>query len=302
LLEVQDCWQQDRAAALAEMEQDAAELERRQRRLSEAEQALASVRAELHQKHEALARLRAALEAWQARLAGQEAGWQAQRELLLSDLEARERRLQRRQEQLDEVQRRRNQRRQAEVAELAGARERCEEARRQYSALWQDCERLRQDLLRQEQALAGRALALDRLRQELVHQAPDSARAESRLARLERRESSRLESEMRHLEAQRDVLTAERQRLDELAGQLRQQADDLAERLRQAQQQQADWEQQQAVACGEEEQRREELRRLHAQHALDERQLRQLRDQLEGVARVLIEEGGLADPPAQQAA
>jgi hypothetical protein len=299
LLEVQERWQQERAAALGELEQGAADLTLRERQLAQAEQGLDDLRAGLLQRQEALGRMRAASEAFQARLASQEAGWQAQRELLLSDLEQRERLLERRQGQLGEVQRRRNLRRQEEVRELARARERSEEARRQYSSLWQECEHLRGTLLRHEQTLASRTLALDRFRHEQVHQAPNSARAEARLARLERREAQALEGELRHLEAQRDLLAAERRRLDELAGLLKRQGDDVAERLRQYQEQHSAWESRQATADVEEQQRRDELRRLRAQHALDERQLRQLREQLEGIARVLIEE---ADPPAQQAA
>jgi pSer/pThr/pTyr-binding forkhead associated (FHA) protein len=299
LLEVQERWQQERTAALAELEQTSEELARREQQLSQAELDVAALRTGLHQQHEALRRMRAGVEGWQVRLASQESSWLAQRDLLLPDLEARERLLRRRQEQLEEVHRRRNLRRQAEVMELTQARQRCEEARRQYSALWQECERLRQELIRQKQTLTGRALALERYRQEVINQSSDSPRAETQLLRLDRNEALRLDDETRHLETQRDLLIAERHRLDALASQLQKQADELAARLQQHQEQQAAWESQQASSSAEEDQRQEELRRLRAQRALDERQLRQLRDELEGIARLLIEE---ADPPAQQAA
>jgi pSer/pThr/pTyr-binding forkhead associated (FHA) protein len=303
LLEVQDRWQQERSDVLADLDRTAAELAGRERQITQSEEEVASLRAGLLLDRESLGRMRLAVQGWQARLASQDSSWQAQRELLLSDLEARERLLQRRQDQLEEVQRRRNLRRQAEVAELAQARQRCEEARRQYSALWLECERLREALVGQEQALAGRALALERSRQELITQAPDSARAEARLVRVERDETVRLEGETRHLQAQRDLLKAERGRLDELSAHLRQQGDELVQRVRQWQDQQTEWERQQASDSTDEEQRQQELRRLRVQHALDERQLRQLRDELEGLARLLIEEGDSpSDPPARQAA
>jgi hypothetical protein len=180
------------------------------------------------------------------------------------------------------------------VAQLAQARQRCEEARRQYSTSWQECQQMREALLRQEQALAGRALALERYRQEVVHQAADSARAEARLGRLERGEASHLDAETRHLEAQRALLKKERQRLDELAAGLQKQGDDVAGQMRRYQEQQDELERRQAGDRAEEAQGQQELRRLRAQRALDERQLRQVREELEGLARMLIEDGDMS--------
>src|SRR5262249_27234846 len=99
------------------------------------------------------------------------------------------------------------------------------------------------------------------------------------------------EGEAQRIEQQRRQLIAERQRLDELSSSLRRREDELAEGLRR-------WEQTRsgrdadALATREaQEQREQEVRRLRAQYAIAERQLRQLREGLERIGGLLIEDG-----------
>ena len=85
--------------------------------------------------------------------------------------------------------RRRHERCQDELARLAEERAHAEEARRQYGLL----AGVRADagLARQGRVLSSRALALERYRLELIQQSADSARAESRLGKLEKQERRR---------------------------------------------------------------------------------------------------------------
>jgi pSer/pThr/pTyr-binding forkhead associated (FHA) protein len=301
LLEVQQAWQEERTTALAELEAVAARLSAREQELARAEERTRTGRLELHHGQEDLAAARGALEGREARLASEQAGWQAQREQLLARVEERERLLEQRRRQLDEVQERRNRRRKEEVAQVQSARARCDEARRQSSQLWQECEGLRAALAERERRLLAEAQALERLRAELLQQAPDSARAEGRLERLGKREAARLEADSRHLQAEGDRLRRERERLDDDARRLGQLEEALLARQRDWSRQVGEWEQQCALAEEEERRRQEELRRLRAQRALDERQLRQLREEIERLARVLIEEAP-EQTPAQKAA
>jgi hypothetical protein len=293
-LQVQQSWEQDRGAVLAALEADAASLERREQDLRQSEQEVASARAYLARQQETAVALRGALEGSQTRLLAERAEWQTRHDGLLADLDGRERLLTIRSEQLEEIHRQRRERRQEEDARLAEDRARTEEARRQYSSLWQECERQRETLARQERELGVRALALERYRHETLQQTPDSARAELQLTKVEKSERSRHESEAQRIEQQRQLLIAERQRLDELTSSLRRREDELAEGIRR-------WEQIQTVRDADalatreaQEQREQELRRLRAQHAIDERQLRQLREELERIARMLIEDGDQA--------
>ena len=48
--------------------------------------------------------------------------------------------------------------------------------------------------------------------------------------------------------------------------------------------------------------RRQELHRLHGRHVQDERQLAAVREEVERLARLLLEAAEPAGPPAQQAA
>jgi pSer/pThr/pTyr-binding forkhead associated (FHA) protein len=301
LLQVQEGWQEERAAALAELEATAAGLAEREVELKTAAQIIEAARLHLELRQAELSRLKSTLEGWQARLLVQESGGQAEREALLGQVESRERMLEVRSRQLEDVHQRRNRRRRREVEELHQARARCDEARRQYGALWQECEHLRETLGRQERALSGRVLALERYRQETISQSPDSSRAESQLEKLRRREGARLQAEARDLAAERQKLQEERARLDLQATRLRELEEELLLEQREHADEVARWESRIAAAGVEEEQRLEEVRRQRALQALHERQVRQLRDEVERLARVMLEEAE-APPSVPQAA
>ncbi len=292
LLQVQDRWQQERDAALKDLETAIERLSQREGELLASERVVEAAHEESERRRQDLVLLRESLEGWRARLTTEEAQWQAQREALLADVDSRERLLRLRGEQLEDVHQRRNRRRQQEVVEFQAARARCEEARRQYGQLWQECEQMRAALAQQERTLSSRVLALERFRQETIAQAPDSARAESRLDRLTRRNASRLEAEVRDLATERRKLQSERISLDEQAVRLGKLEEELLRRQRDYSASIAEWENRRAAAEQEDLLREEEIRRLQAQCALSERQLRALRDEIERIVRGLIEEAG----------
>lgn len=297
LVEVQERWQEERRVALEELQEAGERLNARERELAAAEGRLKLLDAEGQRRQENNVRLRLALEGRQSRLEAERGEWLAHREELLTQVEERERLAQRRREQLDEVQQRRNRQRKRELTELHLVRNRCDEARRQYSQLWQECEGLRDRLSEQERVLSGKAMALDRYRQELVNQAPDSARADNWIERLGKREANRLEVEARAVRVERNRLLAERSRLNDDLTQLRRLEEELAARQQEWVRQVAEWERQRATSEEELLQREQEAARYQAQHAIAERQLRSLREELERLARALIEEA--IDPRAQ---
>jgi hypothetical protein len=298
LLQLRDAWEQEREAALAELEAAALRVNVREDQLLASQRVIEVAREEGERRRQELAGVRESLEGWQARLTSQEVHAQAQRAVLLAEIDSRERQVELRGEQLREVHQRRNRRRQQELAEFQAARARCEEARRQHSELWHECEQLRAALVQQERTQSGRALALERFRQETIAEAPDSAKAESRLDRLARRNAERQEAEARDLTTERRKLQQERGRLDEQSAQLGKLEEELLHRQREYSASVSDWENRQAEAQQEDRLREEEIFKLQARLASSDKQLRALREEIERIARSMIEE---ADGPARAA-
>jgi hypothetical protein len=302
LLEVQARWEQERAEALAEVLAGTGRLEQREEQAEARGRVLEVREQELSQRQEALVRQRSALEGRQARLAAREAGWETTCSALLGEVEGQEQQVALRARQLEETQQRRDRRRQEELAELQTLRSSCESLRHNYAELWQECQRQCEELAREGRTLSGRALALERYRVELLARSPNSARAERRVERLRRKDAARLEAEAREVEAGRRVLREESRRLDQRARRLAEQEEELTAAQEALAREVAEWEAKQAAGEQEELRRQQELRRLRAQQALDQGQLAALHDELERVARLLIEEAEGPALPAQQAA
>jgi chromosome segregation ATPase len=290
LLRLQDDWQRERDTAQAELEQLAAQLQARERAVAQGERTLELRQAELQRRAEAVARQRSALEAQRVRLATRDAAAEHALAASRDDLDAERRRVESRQVHYERVHQRRNDLRRGEAAALHGLLARLDTARQSYHDSWQDCERLRAHLDQQTRALSGQAVALERARQELLGKTTDPARAADRLDRLTRGEIERLDAEARRIDEERRKLASERSRLDDQAAAIARREADLAERAA-AQVAQADAEAEALVTAQEEAREgRDELRRARARHALAERELRQLRDELDRVARALYED------------
>ena len=162
--------------------------------------------------------------------------------------------------------------------------------RRQYIALWKECQLRRKELSREQCDMAARAVGVEQMRREIVATAPDAAGAERRMKRLRRREILRIEAGEKAIETARQDLAAESDRLDELAERLQAQQKDFVARQMELVRQQATWEEREAEAEDAEQRRRLELQRLVARREQDERQIAQLRDEVERVASVIMNE------------
>jgi hypothetical protein len=312
LLELHLAWGIEHNAVLEAVEAAARALAQREERLRAWEQELQAQgqaagagELELRQRQQELSEVRVGLEGWQARLTAREAAWEAERTALLTQVRAREEAAAAQVERLEELRQRRLRRRGDELEAVRQARARCEELRKDYAALWQEYQERRAQLAQEQRELAARSLALEHLRQDLLARAPDPAALGRRLEKLERRHRVRLEAEEKALAEERRVLVAEGLRLEERARHLRQQEDDLIARHEEWARQQAEWEEERQEAAEVEVRRRQEVEHLRARHDVDERQLGQLREEVERIARLLIDEPEPAPalpPPASQAA
>jgi len=297
LLELHEMWEPERSAILAQFEAAARELVRIEQRLAEREQALTAGEADLHQRRQALLDIRCSLEAWQARLTARETFLDNERIMLLADVRAREEMAEAQARRLEEIRQRRARRRSQEIEELRSARAQHEQMRRDYALLWQECQDRRAELIRAHRELAAKALALEQFRQELLARATDTPRADKRLERLRRRNLARIQAEGRDLQRERNALRKETKRLDLREARLIEWEEKLLAQHEDWMKQIADWEEQQAAAAALEQHRQQELRHWQTLHERDERELIQLREEVERIAGLLLEENEIAKPP-----
>ncbi len=297
LLELHELWEPERSATVAQFEAAARELVFVEQGLTEREHALAAGEGDLRLRQKALCDVRCSLEAWQARLTARETFLDNERVMLLADVRAREEMAECQTRRLEEIRQRRARRRSQELEELYAARSQHEQMRRDYALLWQECQDRRAELIREQRELAAKALALEQFRQELLGRTADTPGADKRLQRLRRRNLARLQAEERDLERERAALRGETKRLDLRDARLIDLEEKLLAQHEDWMKQVADWEDRQAAATALEQHRQQELRHWQLLHERDERQLIELRQELERIAGMLLEESESAKPP-----
>ena len=301
LVRVQDEWQRERETGLAELESVARTLHEREQRLLTREREADGVAAECRKRQQVLAQMRFSLEGWQARLRSREATWEAERAGLLTQVRAREEAAVGLLKRLQDLARRRQAQRAKEVEELAGARKRCEDLRQQYVVLWEECQRRRTELSREQRELAAQTLALEQARMELVGAAPDAAKAERRVERLRRRNLARIAAAEREVERARAALAGEAARLDGLARHVQQEQEGLTARSDEWTRVRTAWEAKRIAEEDADERRRLDAEMLYARHAQDAQVIARLSEELERTACLLMGEGEEAAPSAQAA-
>jgi hypothetical protein len=302
LLEVFEAWDPERSAVVAQFETAARELVQHEQRITAREQVLAAGEADLPQRQQALFEVRCSLEAWQARLTARETFLDNSRVMLLADVRAREEVAEAQVQRLEEMRLRRIRRRSQEIEELRVARAQHEQMRRDYALLWQECQERRADLIREHRETSAKALALEQFRQELLRRTADTPGAEKRLERLRRRDLARIQAEESDLRSERAALMGETKRLDQRAARLVEEEETLVVRHEEWMRQVAEWEDQRAASAELEQHRQQELRRWQLLHEQDERQLTELREEVERIARLLLDEADIVTPSVNQAA
>ncbi len=290
LLRAQQAWHEQQIALVPELEQAAQQLQERETRVRQREQQLERFQADLLQQQQVNGAIHTQLEGWQTRLTAWSSSWQAERAAWLLRLQTREAVVERRQGILDRLRQRWAERRRLEREQLDGERMRCREIQRQYIALWEECQQRKHDLQEGQRTLAERNLALQQLQLEIVGRAPDSAAAEKRLERLRRQWSAfQSRSEKARTELRRALANE--------AARLQIQADDLVHRMQLLDQREEEthreytlWDQSRAQAEQVQRQHEAELDRLRASQQLQDRQIAELRDEVERVVRLMLDE------------
>lgn len=153
----------------------------------------------------------------------------------------------------------------------------------------------------ERRTVAAQALALEQWRKEHVSPSERPAAAK-RLERLERQWASQCAIAARELERFQDLLTVEATRLDELAVRLKRDALDAAARLTTMDQRANELERERQALSAEQERMAAQMDLARIRWEAAERRALDLRDEVERVARLLIDSGPVLALPTGQAA
>jgi hypothetical protein len=228
--------------------------------------------------------------------------WEEEKELLLASLRAQEDLFGQQFTALNNLRQCWGKRRLRQIYRLRAERTTYKELRREAEALRLDCLRRSAVLGKEQRALLERALALEQYRQRWIARAANPKAAEKRLERLRRRWAALAASAERTLAQERKALETQAARLQERAGQLQQDADELAGREAELSAREAAWEQKQIHEQREHEKNQQELDSLRRQRQAQEQQIAALREEIERLARVLLDDNDPKPLPAARAA
>jgi pSer/pThr/pTyr-binding forkhead associated (FHA) protein len=283
-------WQQDRESVVLDFEQTADALRFREQQIEEEERRLEQLAGDLRLRQVDLTQLRLHLEGWQARLHQRDIEAAAERDLLLVQVRAREEQATELSQQLALLRERWSERRRQEKTRLQGELACFQEMRRQYSALWEEYQRRDDELSQNLRSVAERSLALEQLQQELVGRSENSAGLEKRLERLRGQHATLFAEVDQRLSRERQSLETEAARLDELAKRQHHQTEVLLVRETDLSARQTAWEHQHLLGEHATAQRERELQTLRMITQTQERQLAELRDEVERLVRILFDE------------
>lgn len=301
LLRVQQDWEQDRALAVADLERNAGYLREREEALASAEQELDDATARCDQRQADIAYVRRYLESWQARLTVRAAAWERERACFLADVAAREKLAGHRLKLLLRIGRLWQQRRREEVEHLQAEQAACTQLREELSRAREEWLNRHEALAVAQRNLAERLALLDRSVEAEQGQPTDEA-DNARLRQFQKRLAAISLAAEKALAREYRVLGEEAARIEERFDQIHPYAQKilLLETNLSRERQQRD------IRQDETEEERGRLRfdveRLEAQQQTYDRQIAELSEEVERLARLLFEYSDTNTPPALQAA
>jgi chromosome segregation ATPase len=290
LVTAQHHWEQERDTAAAELEELGKRLQAHEAEIGQREQALHIAEERQRQLREQAAALQRHLEAWQARVTARETTWESDRDRLLFDVSSKEKLAELRLKAIGQLHERWLRRRRREIQWIQGERTAYAKLRHEYAALRQDLLRRSAQLERDQRALAERALAVEQFQQECVASSAYPAAASRRLEKLRSHWASLTTKAQKALNEQREALSKEATELDQQFGRLKKQANKITAQEAELSRQLSTWEHARLLANDEIEQVRTNLQTSQAQRDRYEKQVNDLRDEVERLARLLLDE------------
>lgn len=295
---LQQHWERDREQAAGELEAAAQQLQEQETNLTQKEQNLRSVAESLRKKHRELLQLRQHMVGFRARLRAREMGWEKERNQKLIEIRHREELIKHHFKSLGEIRRRWAVNRRLEVEKLRAERIATESLRKDYAELRQEWQRRCTVLDQEKRLLAEKNLALEQFRQEVLNQSDNAPAADRRVERLRRRWVTQNAHAIRALARDREALKAEMADLEARFAEVQKQAEDVTAAENTFLDKKIAWEHKQALLAAERARLKQELKIARAQSAASEQQLVLMTDEIERIARALLDE---PDPPALQA-
>lgn len=283
-------WQDERAQARVELEEWTVEIYESGRRLAVREEAVHRAEAELRREEEALILLRQHVMAWNARLKTREIGLESERSLALDNVRRREADVERHLRSLGELRQNWVKRRRTELEKLRGERREIEELRKENSELKRRVLEESMSIADVKRTAAEKALALEQYRQELLHKNPNPPAAERRLERLQRRLITQNAEATRSLARHRAILNAEFAKLDARRAELQARAEQVTAAEVELTEKQTAWERQVEKTSVNQDRLQLALEHAEARRNDAEEQVRVIREEIDRIARSLLEE------------
>jgi chromosome segregation ATPase len=290
-LRAQQSWRHDHDAAAAELETLARNLECREQGILQAEE-------ENRRRIEETQQTIRQLEGRQAELTLRTATWEGERDRWAAELRSREEGVERRLAALAELRRQWTERRHQEVARLHEEFNALKQLKEEWATLRAEWVRQHARVADRQRDLAERALALEQYKQQYVVSAGHPAVAEKQIHQLRREWADASATARQELANDRKALDFQMTRLQELFRRTRKLAGEVAVRASHQSERETAEEHKEVLAASDSAKVRQELRSLRAHRAVSEREIAALRDEVERLARLLLDEA----PPAPHAA
>jgi hypothetical protein len=231
-----------------------------------------------------------------------ETSWDSERDRLLVDLRGREALAEKHLGALVALRQRWTKRRRQELDVVRAERAACEKLRQECNTLREELWRRSNTLEEDRRLLAEKALALEQYRQQYVVRATDAAAAERRVERLRRRWLTQNATQIRAATAERQALQQEIAQLQDRHAALHKQMEALTVREANLAQRQTGWEESQALTEVRQDKLQQALQSMQAQRDRYALHLLELQDEVERIARILLEEPELPLGTSPQAA
>lgn len=285
-----DRWHADRAEAAAELEAQATRLLERDFLVQAREQASAQADEVLRQRHQELLQLQEQMIAWRARLHIEENAWDSDKVRMLAELRSKDAAAEQHLAMLVELRQRWAKRRKQEVDELQSERSTLETFRKEFAKLRVELLKRATALEEEKRVIVEKTLALEQYREQTLSRADDDPQADRRLERLRRRWVTQNAEALRNLSRERAALYAELKAIEHRHEELQGRAAEIAAAEMELTEKQTAWDEQQVLLEAQHARLESDLHNAQEQRLFAEQQLVAMREEVERIARALLDE------------
>jgi hypothetical protein len=302
LARARDRWQEEHGTQAGELKFLAARLHEQGQAFLRREEELDAGARELRQRFDELLHQRHQLVGWQARLRTREVSWEAERDRQLAELRTREELAERMLAALVELRQRWAKRRRRELDVLQQERDAGEKVRQEYVALREERRRLAWEIEDERSQVTAKVLAVEQFRQQVLNKSGDVAAGERRVERLRRRWLTENANVLRNLQRERDAFQLEVTRLEERFAELQRRAGEADAHRAALDDKQCGAEHKLTVLEVEHERVKQEMQGLQAQRERWTLEADELRNEVERIARNLLDAPDAPTPLLEKAA